>query len=68
VNLVRRTVEDFRQEPVASGYDIAFHANGSAIVEADANALSIAVRNLLDNAVKYSPKSNPRRPTNRCCG
>jgi len=53
--LVRRVVEDFRGEAGAAGYEIEFHGNGSAQIETDAEALSRAVWNLLDNAVKYSP-------------
>jgi signal transduction histidine kinase len=54
--LVRRVVDDFRVEAVAAGYDIEFRGNGSAPIEADEEALVRAVWNLLDNAVKYSPK------------
>ena len=34
---------------------VVFHRNGAAYVDSDEDALSRAVRNLLDNAVKYSP-------------
>jgi signal transduction histidine kinase len=51
--LVRRTVEDFRRE--AAGYEIAFRGDGAARIDADGEALSRAIRNVLDNAVKYSP-------------
>lgn len=53
--LVRRVVEDFRAEARAAGNDIEFHGNGAAPLDADDEALTSAVSNLLDNAVKYSP-------------
>ena len=53
--LVQRVVDDFRSEARAGGYDVVFQGNGAAPVDADAEALSRAVWNLLDNAVKYSP-------------
>ena len=53
--LVERVVEDFASQVPASGHDVAFHPNGSAYVDSDSDALARAVRNLLENAVKYSP-------------
>jgi two-component system phosphate regulon sensor histidine kinase PhoR len=53
--LVDRVVADFRGEAQAAGYQIEFSGNGSAWIEADGEALSRAIWNLLDNAVKYSP-------------
>lgn len=57
--IVQRVVDDFRAEPQASGRPIALHRNGPVPVEADEEALSRAVWNLLDNAVKYSPDGGP---------
>ena len=54
--LVRRVVDDFRYDARAAGYDIQIRQNGSAHIEADGEALSRALWNLLDNAVKYSPE------------
>jgi signal transduction histidine kinase len=52
--VVRRTVEEFRTDSQASGFRIEFDSDGSTEVETDAEALARAVRNLLENAVKYS--------------
>lgn len=53
--LLCSVVENFRKEARAAGYEIAFCGNGPVPVEADCEALSSAIWNLLDNAVKYSP-------------
>lgn len=53
--LLQRVVEDFRGVAVQTGHQIALVADGPAIVESDDEALSRAIHNLLDNAVKYSP-------------
>ena len=54
--LVQRVVEDFRGVAVQTGHQIALSADGTALVESDDEALSRAIHNLLDNAVKYSPR------------
>ena len=53
--LIRGVVEDFRADPQAAGFEIEFHGNGSSQIQTDSEALTRAVWNLLDNAVKYSP-------------
>lgn len=57
--LVRRVVDDFAPQARAAGHDIEFHSNVPARIDADDEALARAVWNLLDNAVKYSPKPSP---------
>jgi signal transduction histidine kinase len=53
--LVRTVVEEFQREVEHAGYRVDLRSNGSAPIEADGEALSRALWNLLDNAVKYSP-------------
>jgi signal transduction histidine kinase len=55
--LVRSVVEDFQKDPVAHGYRIELRSDDAAAiaVDADPDALTCAIWNLLDNAVKYSP-------------
>jgi signal transduction histidine kinase len=50
----RRLSEEFQRE---SGAEIRLTMAGGAWIEADAGALSLALWNLLDNAVKYAPGS-----------
>ncbi len=53
--LVRHVVEEFRQDVQEPGAVIECVGDGAVQIEADEEALSRAVWNLLDNAVKYSP-------------
>jgi signal transduction histidine kinase len=58
VGLARRTIDEFRASPQVEGCDIAFDSTSvAAEIDADSEALSRALWNLLDNAVKYSPDS-----------
>ena len=52
---VRDVVDDFKAEIQASGRAVELIAHGSGPVDADAEALKLALWNLLDNAFKYSP-------------
>lgn len=52
---VAGVVDDFRAEPGAAEHDIAFRGGDTAPVAIDEEAMARAVRNLLENAVKYSP-------------
>ena len=54
-DLVERVTNEFREAPQASGRQISLTRNGAMPVDADAEAFSRAVWNLLDNAAKYSP-------------
>lgn len=52
--LVRRVVEEFRNETQPSGFQFRLAVRSSAEIDADGEALGRALWNLLDNAVKYS--------------
>jgi signal transduction histidine kinase len=55
--LVRNVGQEFAQEVAERGYTLQFQADDSLpSVRADREALSRALWNLLDNAVKYSPE------------
>ena len=59
-DLVRRIVEDFRGDANQAERVIEFHANQSGPIDVDEDAITLALRNLLDNAVKYSsPGAEP---------
>ncbi len=55
--LVRAAVSEFREEALAADFQIEVDLDSrAAAVEADEEALRRAIRNLLENAVKYSPE------------
>jgi len=56
-DLVRRVVEEFREEAQSSGFQFRLAAQDAAEIEADPEALGRALWNLLDNAEKYSGDS-----------
>lgn len=54
--LVRRVVSEFEQQLKGSGRHIEMSgAESLCTIDADPDAISVALRNLLDNAIKYSP-------------
>jgi signal transduction histidine kinase len=55
--VVSEVVAEIREETAALGFDIRLGQLTRAIVLADVDALKLAIRNLLDNAVKYSDNS-----------
>ena len=56
--LVEDLVADFRETPQAAGRPVLLRKNGTMPVDADDEALTRAVWNLLDNAAKYSPQGS----------
>jgi signal transduction histidine kinase len=55
--MVRHIVDDYAGVARSSGHTVAFAGSERALVEGDEDALATAVRNLLDNAMKYSPQA-----------
>ena len=56
--LVRSVVDDFRREAAARGFDVDYaQTDDERTIDADPDALSLALWNLMDNAVKYSGDS-----------
>ena len=56
VKLVNEIVAEFQEKVKALGYHVEFgHAGEYQLIRADKEALGLAVRNMLDNAIKYSP-------------
>lgn len=55
--LVEPLVNEFRQEVGPQGFDVSLRLSATGSINADREALARALRNLLDNAVKYSPGS-----------
>jgi signal transduction histidine kinase len=53
--LVRSVVNEFQGEVAGRGYTVELRIDGGGTVSADAEAITRALWNLLDNAVKYSP-------------
>jgi len=55
--LVRAAVAEFREEALAGGFQVELDLDArAATIQADEEALRRAIRNLLENAVKYSPE------------
>jgi signal transduction histidine kinase len=56
VTLVGDLVAEFQEQASAQGYHVELELAGEyPFIQADREALGLALRNLLDNAVKYSP-------------
>jgi len=56
VTLVGDLVAEFQEQAAAQGYRVELELAGEyPLIHADREALGLALRNLLDNAVKYSP-------------
>jgi signal transduction histidine kinase len=56
VTLVGDLVAEFQEKAAAQGYHVELEFAGEyPLIHADREALGLALRNLLDNAVKYSP-------------
>lgn len=55
--LVNEVVDEFRAGVATAGYDVRLSKGEAGAVRADREALTRALWNLLDNAVKYSPDS-----------
>jgi signal transduction histidine kinase len=56
VSIVESVVGDFAPQVAAAGKHIEFVKTATPLwIEADFDAISVALRNLLDNAIKYSP-------------
>jgi two-component system phosphate regulon sensor histidine kinase PhoR len=54
--LVQRVVSEFETQMTGTGRRIELSGSESpCLIDADAEAISVALRNLLDNAIKYSP-------------
>jgi len=54
--VVQAAVAEFREEALATGFQVEMNLDAKpANIEADEEALRRAIRNLLENAVKYSP-------------
>jgi len=54
--LVKSVVEEFERERYADGFTVDVNAKNDLRSRADRESLSLALWNLLDNAVKYSPE------------
>ena len=58
----RRVVDEFRDHAAFAGHQLDLQAPTEPLpIQADRDALTLALRNLLDNAVKYSPEASAVR-------
>jgi signal transduction histidine kinase len=56
-DLVHGAVQDYREEIIGLGYALEFSGSPGTTVHGDRQSLGRVIRNLLENAVKYSPDS-----------
>ena len=54
-SLVERVVSEFESQIAGAGRHIELNGAAGCRIEADPEAISVALRNLVDNAIKYSP-------------
>ncbi len=54
--LARETVTELQPSAHERNIDLGFASEGPAMIKGDADALRILIRNVLDNAIKYSPQ------------
>jgi signal transduction histidine kinase len=54
LEIVGPLVDEFRQEVAPNGFEVVLQHERTGAVHADRQAMGLALRNLLDNAVKYS--------------
>ncbi len=58
-DLARQVIEEFREHSSVGAHKVELQApSGPLPIRADRDALALALRNLLDNAVKYSPEDS----------
>lgn len=57
-SLVRKVIEDFICQAEAKGIDLGMANSDEAVIDTDEMALMIAVKNLVDNAIRYSPQGS----------
>src|SRR5207302_2144146 len=58
-SLVERVVSEFEPQVAGAGRHIELNGASGCRIEADPEAISVALRNLVDNAIKYSPDYPP---------
>ncbi len=57
-SLVRLVIEEFISQAEAKGIDLGMTDSDEAVIDADEMALMTAVKNLVDNAIRYSPQGS----------
>lgn len=57
-SLVRKVIEDFICQAEAKGIDLGMANSDEAVIDTDEMALMTALKNLVDNAIRYSPQGS----------